>query len=529
MPNRLALTALAGALVALTTSSSPLLAQFAQERREIRIGIPGVPAEIEPGAALEGAGPLIERQIFDTLVAYNPASTDVEPALATRWIVSREGLVWTFILRDNVRFHDGKALSAADVVTSLERPLKIGTRPAAAVWSALLRGAPGVVKDVRAADARTVQVILTQPYAPLLTVLAHPGFGVTRQVGAAADGGARLAGTGPYRLVDISGGRVVLEAFPNHWAGPPHAERLVFLDVPDDDHAEAEFSAQALDIWFPPGPPRRTQRALSIPGPRVGYLAFQTERELLSRKKVRQAIAAAIDPAVIGVALGPAAVPLQSYLPPGVWARREGSPVLGGTRRTVTALLKEGRWPAGSSVTLLAPDDGGPVDAKAVAEALQLSLEAVNIDVKLRIEPAERAAAARAAGDHDMTLAEATVTAGDPHLFLYPLSTSEGAVKGRPTFNVSFYRNPQLDDVLVRASQLAFRPERQRLYQRAQAVLAEEMPWLPLYVKLLWAVARPEVRGLRLHPTGFPRLSTVTMEAGSPAGPLDPTPLGGRP
>ncbi|HSF04279.1 MAG TPA: ABC transporter substrate-binding protein [Methylomirabilota bacterium] len=526
MPNRLAFTALAVAFIALTISNSPLRAQFAQERREIRIGISGVPTEIEPGMALEGAGPLIQRQIFDTLVAYNPASTDIEPALATRWISSREGLVWTFILRDNVRFHDGKALSAADVVASLERPLKIGTRPAAAVWSALLRGAPGVVKAVRAVDARTVQVILTQPYAPLLTVLAHPGFGVARQVGAGAD--ARLVGTGPYRLTDLSGGRVVLEAFPNHWAGLPHAERLVFLDIEDNDHAEAELSAQALDVWFPPGPPRRTQGALSIPGPRVGYLAFQTERDLMSRKKIRQAIAAAIDPAVIGAALGSGAVPLQSYLPPGVWARREGSPVLGGARKTVIGLLKEGRWPAGSSVTLLAPDDAGAVDTKAVAEALQLSLEAVNIDVKLRIEPPELAAAARAAGDHDMTLAEATVIAGDPHLFLYPLSTSEGAVKGRPTFNVSFYRNPQLDDVLVRASQLAFRPERQRLYQRAQAVLAEEMPWLPLYVKLLWAVARPEVRGLRLHPTGFPRLSTVLMEAGLPAGPLDPAPPGGR-
>ncbi len=529
MPNRLALTALAVALVALTMSSSPLLAQFGQVRREIRIGIPGVPAEIEPGTALEGAGPLIERQIFDTLVAYNPGSTDVEPALATRWIVSREGLVWTFILRDNVRFHDGKALSAADVVTSLERPLKIGTRPAAAVWSALLRGAPGLVKAVRAIDARTVQVILTQPYAPLLTALAHPGFGVTRQVGAGPDGTTRLVGTGPYRLADASGGRIALEAFPDHWAGPPQAERLVFLDVPNDDQAEAAFSTLALDIWFPPGAPRRTQGALSIPGPRVGYLAFQTERELLSRKKVRQAIAAAIDPAVIGVALGPAAVPLQSYLPPGVWARREGSPVLGGTRRSVTTLLKEGRWPPGSSLTLLAPADSEPVDAKAVAEAVQLTLEAVNIDVKLRIEPPELAAAARASGDHDIALAEATVIAGDPHLFLYPLSTSEGAVKGRPAFNVSFYRNPQLDDVLVRASQLAFRPERQRLYQRAQAVLAEEMPWLPLYVKLLWAVARPEVRGLRLHPTGFPLLSTVGMEVASPAEPVDPASPGGRP
>jgi hypothetical protein len=47
-------------------------------------------------------------------------------------------------------------------------------------------------------------------------------------------------------------------------------------------------------------------------------------------------------------------------------------------------------------------------------------------------------------------------------------------------------------------------------------------------VKLLWAVARPEVRGLRLHPTGFPRLSAVSLEAGSPALPLDPGPPGGR-
>ncbi len=65
--------------------------------------------------------------------------------------------------------------------------------------------------------------------------------------------------------------------------------------------------------------------------------------------------------------------------------------------------------------------------------------------------------------------------------------------------------------MLARASQLAFRPERLRLYQRAQAILAEDVPWLPIYVRLVWAVARPEVRGLRLHPTGFHRLDGVTL------------------
>ena len=78
--------------------------------------------------------------------------------------------------------------------------------------------------------------------------------------------------------------------------------------------------------------------------------------------------------------------------------------------------------------------------------------------------------------------------------------------------NLSFHRSLRLDDVLIRASQLSFRAERQRLYQRAQAMLADEVPWIPLYVRLVWAVARPEVRGLRLHPTGIHRLHNVWLE-----------------
>jgi len=117
------------------------------------------------------------------------------------------------------------------------------------------------------------------------------------------------------------------------------------------------------------------------------------------------------------------------------------------------------------------------------------------------------------AGDHEMALVEATVLGGDPHLFLFPLSTSEGAAKGPRALNYSFYRNPRLDDVLGRASQLSSRVERARLYQRVQAMLGDDLPWLPIYVRLVWGVARPEVRNLRLHPTGFHRLQGVGLES----------------
>jgi peptide/nickel transport system substrate-binding protein len=484
----------------------------AAPRKEIRIGVAGLPAALDPMSALEGAGPLVARQVLDTLVGYRESSTDVEPGLAVRWAVSRDGLVWSFTLRDGARFHDGTPLTAKEAAASFERWFKAEGRPAAGpvVWGVLLRGVPGVVKDVRAADARTLQFVLTQPYAPLLTVLAHPAFGITKLV-TAPDGISVLTGSGAYRLVEMGAGRIVLEAVAGHWSGGARAERLVFVEIGTDEQAEVEMDARALDVWFPPGPPRRGDGALSIPGLHVGFLALQTEKEPFSRKKIRQAIAAALDPPVVAATLGRTAVPLLAFLPPGVWARREGSPVLGGSRQTVTTLLREGNFTSGK-VTLLVPNDPAVVNRAKLAEAVQLLLQAADIGVQLRIESSEAARAASQAGAHELVLGEAVVAGGDPHFLLYPLSTSEGAEKGKRASNLSFHRNPRLDDVLIRASQLSFRVERQRLYQRAQAMLADDMPWIPLYVRLVWGVARPEVRGLRLHPSGLHRLSTVWLE-----------------
>ena len=325
------------------------------------MGVAGVPTTLDPAGAIDGAVPLIARQVFDTLVAFREGSTDIEPALATRWAVSKDGLTWTFWLREGVKFADGAPLTAGEVAASFSRGLKADPAAPPAAWAALLRGVPGVIKDVRASDARTVQIVLVQPYAPLLTALAHPALAVARAA-SPLEGTVRLVGTGPYRVVDASPGRMALEAVPGHWGGAPRAERIVFLEVASDDHAEAEMDARALDVWLPAGAPRRADHALSAPGLRVGYLAFQTEKEPFTRKPLRQAVAAALDPAVLAVTLGRAAVPLQSFLPPGVWARREGGPVLGGTRAQVRSLLLQGNWPKGATAAMLASSEPSVVN-----------------------------------------------------------------------------------------------------------------------------------------------------------------------
>lgn len=498
-------------LACVALSCAPFTDGSAQGRRELRVGVASVPGLFDPASALEGAVPLLARQVFDTLVAYRLGSTDVEPALAARWAVSRDGLTWSFTLRNGVTFHDGAPVTAGEVAASFTRHLKRDASAPSAAWAALLRGVPGVIKEVRAADRSTVNIVLVQPYAALLTVLAHPAMSVAR-LGSPVEGVTRLVGSGPYRIVDVTPGRMALEAVSGHWSGAPRTERIVFLDVANDDHAEAEFAAHALDIWFPPGPPRRLDGALSTPGLRVGYLAFQTEKEPFSRKKLRQAVAAAIDPATLGSALDRTAVPLQSFLPPGAWARREGSPVLGGTREQVRTLLRDGGWPQGATPVMLIPGDASGINATRLAESMTQMLGGSDIPVRVKIEPSAMVRSALEGGAHELALAEASVVGGDPHLFLFPLSTSEGARPGPKALNFSFYRNPRLDDVLIRASQLASRQERARLYQRGQGLLADDMPWLPIYVRLVWGVARPEVHNLRLHPTGFHRLSPVALD-----------------
>ena len=92
-----------------------------QTRKEVRIGVVGVPASVDQGVGTDGTGPLVARHVFDTLVTYREGSTDIDAGLATRWSVSRDGLTWSFVLRDNARFHDGTPVTATDVAMSFGR------------------------------------------------------------------------------------------------------------------------------------------------------------------------------------------------------------------------------------------------------------------------------------------------------------------------------------------------------------------------------------------------------------------------
>jgi len=466
---------------------------------------------------------MVFRLVFQGLVEFGDRG-EIEPGLATQWTVSRDGLTWTFRLRSDVLLHNGTPLTADHVVASLARHLSPEEpREPTAPWTRLFRGASRLVREVRRGESRTVQVQLSQPFSPLLAVLAHPALAIVLTQN---DGDMPLLGTGPYRPVERGPGWLALEAVPGGHAEAPRTERLVFYELADDAAGVAGLGPRGgLHVHFTETPPAwggLGLQVLSAPSWRMGFLALRTDQGALRQKAVRQAIAVSLDPALIQPALGRWATRLSSYLPPGAWAAR-GIPPPGHDPARARRLLAQ----AGTgdlTLTLLAPEAPSGPDTARLAEAIRLSLAPAGVTVRVRMEPGDAAVRAMRQGESDLALREATLGLNDPHFFFQPLLASEATVPGNAT-NVAFFRSPLVDGMLLRASQLGFRPERLRLYHRLQTYLAEELPYIPMLVRLQWLLARPTVRGLRLDPAGLHRLDRAWVEEPTePATPAAPSP-----
>jgi peptide/nickel transport system substrate-binding protein len=489
---------------------------------ELRAGVSRVPASLDPWSARMPAELLAMRLLYQGLVAVGERG-DIEPALATAWTVSRDGLVWTFRLRPDARLADGSPLGVEAVVAALaSRVTSEEPGDGDPAWSRPFRGAGRVVHEVRRAEDG-LQVVLARPYAPLLALLAHPALGI-----AVPKGDGQWAGSGPYRVAALGPGRLVLEAVPG-WPGErPMSSRIVLEETGDDPSALAGLAPGGpLDVALLAAPPAWAAvglQVVSAPTWRMGLLALRTERGLTSRKSLRQAVALALDPALVRAALGRWATPAAGWLPPGAWAAREGGvPAfdLARARRLLGQVA-----PIDPALTLLASERATGPEGASLAEALQISLGAAGFRVQVRLETPEAAALAARQGAADLVLHEAALDVNDPDTFLRPLLGTDGASPDVGT-NVALLRSPVIDSLLTRAGQLGFRPERLRLYHRLQGLLADELPYVPLYVRLQWVAARPTVRGIQLEPSGLHRLERFWVAAPDAGRGPPPTPPAG--
>ncbi len=481
---------------------------------------------LDPALETDGESFKVADNIYETLVRFKEESTALEPSLAASWAVSDDRLTWTFNLRPGMMFHDGTVCNAEAVVFSLARQFKTDhpfhrVEGAYQYWNSMSMSE--IVKDVRAVGDLTVEIELFRPNAPFLSNLAMNFCAIVSPTAVRKWGGdyaRNPVGTGPFKFIQwIKDDRVVLERFSEHWAGPPTIKRLVFQSIPENSVrliALGQGAVHGMDNLVPDFvsniESNPSLQLLKQPGMNVGYLAMNMDKPPFHIIKVRRAINHAINKQAMvdNLYQGMAQVAVNP-IPPTMWSYHEGivgyhyDPVL--ARR----LLAEAGFPSGFKTTLWAmpvPRPYMPQPLK-IAQAIQADLQVVGVEVKIvtfewgtYLDKVQR-------GQHDMGLLGWTGDNGDPDNFLYVLLDKSATVF--PANNIAFYRSEELHKVLVDAQLEIDTDARTELYRRAQEIVHQDAPWVPLVHATQTAAFNKQVTGFKLHPTGSKYFQKVRL------------------
>ena len=223
------------------TSTGPKVLKMARNAEPFS---PFVPWQIDDNPAL-----FISVNVYDTLLRTTKDGVGVEPGLASKWESSADGLTWTFTLRDGIKFSDGSALKASDVKGSLDMA-RGGEKSA---WKDNYKA----IKEITAVDDKTVKIVLSQPYAPLLSVLAMFSGGILPADMAKATDAKdydntmawKTKGTGAYYSEGWKkGDPIILKRNTNYWKGTPAVDEVRIEYIPDDNTRVLKLQGGESDL-----------------------------------------------------------------------------------------------------------------------------------------------------------------------------------------------------------------------------------------------------------------------------------------
>jgi peptide/nickel transport system substrate-binding protein len=471
----------------------------------LTIGIKTETRTLDPHVYLVNPTISIARHIFDTLVHPN-AHQAMQPGLALSWHATTP-TTWDFVLRPDVRFHDGSMLSAEDVIFSLQRPEILSPRGG---------GVSSLVQEISAIEAldhTTIRIHTSTPF-PLLPEYLSPVAILKRTSTAAARLDAQpMIGTGPFQLLGWErGGALRLARNAAYWAGPAPCERVTFRPIAADAVRVAALLSKDVDLIDAVPPPStrmleaRHDIALSAtasnrviylvvnlaasPDPDVQALSGAAMRtNPLADPRVRQALSIAIDRETLtNRLLEGHGTPASQFLPdlyPGT------SPRLHVERydpQTAKALLTVAGYGDGFALSLLASNDRNASEPM-VAEAIAHMLSKIGVVTKVALRPSSVAATLLARGQFAVAFQGWGTETGEASMGLKAILGTRNRAPGWGNVNFGGYSDPSLDSLLDQA-QTNFDPAaRNALIARAVELGVSAMAAIPLYYQnAVWAM-----------------------------------------
>ena len=428
--------------------------------------------------------------VFDGLTQFT-ADARVQPALATRWDISRDGLTYTFHLRSGVKFQDGTPFTAQQVIHSFERALSPSSHGGRGEPLYPIKGARAYAADsaksiagLAAPDDSTVVITLAAPNAIFIKLLAMPVASIVPD-NTPANFGEHPVGTGPWKLVSWHHDDYLLFARnPTYWGGAPKTDSLRARIIAEPSTAVAEFDNGNVDVLLVPpeevahwrSSPERSRYLVATPALEFVYIAMNTTRGPLRDVRVRQAINHAVDVrAIVQKVLGGAAAQATGVIPPALGGFDSTRAPYSYDPALAKRLLAQAGYPNGLDVELWAPTT--PIYVR-IAETVQAYLQAVGIRAKIvqRESAASREAARK--GETDMIIKDWYADYPDAENFLYYLLGSSNVGVGG---NVSFYRNPAFDKLIAQSRTEQDETKRNALYRQADSLAFADAPMLYLY------------------------------------------------
>jgi peptide/nickel transport system substrate-binding protein len=466
------------------------------------------PVSLDPRVATDALSLHITGLLFNALVRTDDHLRIVAD-LARRWEQPDDRTV-IFYLRQGVRFHHGREFTADDVRFTYESLQTVG--PA---HTPLLQE----VQEIRVLDRYRVAFHLKRPFAPLLY---HLTVGIVpAELATQAGFGEAPVGTGPFRFARWGQNeQVELEAFPGYFGGSPRITRLRLRIIPDATIRFLELKKGNIDLLLGSLPPEIVPLVDSLPGVQTAtgpssnytYLGFNLRDPILADVTVRQAIAHALDrKGLIAHLLRGHATAATGLLFPHHWAYEPQVVTFPFDPERARRLLDEAGYPVrkgGERFALTFKVTTGEL-SRAIAEAIQFQLAQVGIRIEIRSYEWGTFYADIKSGNFQLYVLT-WVGIADPDYYQYVFHSDSLPPVGA---NRGYYRNAEVDRLLLRGRQTSDAGGRKATYGRIQQILAEELPYISLWHELRWVAYQARIRGFSLMPGGdFTPLKDVWID-----------------
>jgi len=487
------------------------------------------PPTLDPHLTSDTTSAGIVVEVFSGLVALN-VDLQLVPDLAESWTIEN-GLVYTFKLRPNATFHNGKPVTAADFKWSLERAANPKTAsPVADTYLNDIIGAmeyidgnASEISGIKVIDDRTLQITIDAPKAYFLAKLTYPTAFVLDQETVEAGGRSwwvdNPVGTGAFKLAEYRiGERIVLERNEEYYREPALLDSIVMnlaggqaMAMYENDEIDITgVGLFDLDRVLDPTEPLNQELVIAPPGFSVSYIGFNTTKPPFDDPKFRQALNHAVDKELIATeVLSELVQPAYSVLPPGFPGYTDEIEGLMYDPELAKQLLEESAYADADSrprIVVTVPGTGGTIglDLEVILEMWKQTL-----GVEVEIQQVEWATYLE---DLENQKFQAFAGLGweadypDPQDFLDILFHTDSGI------NHGAYSNPAVDSVLEEARTEPDVLRRIELYHDAEQLIVNDAAWVPMwFTGERYALVKPNVEGYAMTPMIVPKLQEIRI------------------